>query len=145
MNDRGFSIVEWLMISSIAAVIISLAIIAIDPIGHSAASANAKRWSDVNTLASALARYQSDHGGAPPSGVDAGEREICVVMDKAVCGEKGLLDLTELAGTYIERIPADPTAGSSFGSGYRVRLSPEGRIIVSAPNAANGEHIAIGE
>ncbi len=143
-THHRITLIEMLMIVSLIAVVISLAIVFFDPIGRSAVSRNAERWNHVNTIASALYEYAQDHDGNLPSGIDARVREMCAQSQTlSRCEGEAVIDLSVLTPSYIKEIPTDKSSGKDGGSGYTVQFLPPGRLYVVAIYPENGDTIGI--
>ena len=137
-TSRGFSIIESMMVASLVSVIVSLTIVALNPIADFAGARNAKRWSDVNALLNALHGHLVNNGGGLPIGIDSTPREVCTEDANVVaCTGGGKLDLSTLVGVAFPVIPVDPEGGSGLGSGYAVYVK-EGRLTVMALRAEEG-------
>lgn len=142
--QKGFTVIELLMVASLVAVLASLLIVTINPVSHFAESKNALRWSNVNSLLNAVYQYEFDNKGAPPQGVDATPREICNVdTDKTLCTANGLIDLSLLVPKYIRAIPLDPVATGANGSGYQISKDAEGKVTIRALYAENADTISV--
>ena len=62
-NKIGFTLIELLIVIAVIAVLSSLVFVALNPLARFQDSRNAKRWSDVNAILSAIKLHQIDHGG----------------------------------------------------------------------------------
>lgn len=146
-GQRGFTLLEVLLVAAIIAILAGIVIIAINPSKNLADSRNAQRRSDVTTILNAVYQYSLDNNGAIPAAVTSTAKEVCVT-DGASC--TSLADLSVLTdnGTYLVAIPIDPTCPTSCatdGTGYEIiKDATTNRITVSAPNAvADGETIEV--
>ena len=141
---RHISLVEMLMIVSLIAVVISLAIVFFDPIGRSSVSRNAERWNHVNAIASALYEYANTHEGKLPPEINEQPKEICAqAPDLGPCVSAGGIDLSVLSPDYLSAIPVDKMSENDLKSGYTVQLLPPGRLYVVAKYAEGGDAISI--
>lgn len=104
---------------------------------------NAQRRSDVNTILNAVYQYAFDNDGKlPPKLADAGTRQKPICKSLTPCA--GGVSLDALLDSYLVRIPSDPSqSAASKESGYRVQVSDDGRITVSAPMAEDGAVISV--
>jgi hypothetical protein len=95
---------------------------------------DSQRLADAFTIAYTLRQYARDHHGDVPSVIrGAPAREICGVPS-ARCGS--LWDLSILLQDYLVALQRDPLqAKGAVGTGYVVRLTEDGHIVVSAPKA----------
>lgn len=141
---RHISLIEMLMIVSLVAVVISLAIVFFDPIGRSSVSRNAERWNHVNAIASALYEYAQVHDGKLPPEINEQPKEICApAPDLGPCVSAGGIDLSVLTPENLSSIPVDKMSENNLKSGYTVQLLPPGRLHVIAIHAEGGDTISI--
>lgn len=143
-SQKGFTLLEVLLVVAIISILAGIVIIAINPGKNLADTRNTQRRADVNTIIGALYQYSIDTGSLPPTGgggavaITTTPTEIC--KTGGTCS--GLVDLTALtsSGKYIVAIPADPqcpTVCDANGVGYQVAKDANGRLIVNAPDAEN--------
>lgn len=130
---RGFTLIELLLVIGIIAILASIVIVAINPTKQLGDARDAQRRSDVNTILNAVYQFAIDNNGTLPSNIPTGTaREICAT-EQATCVSP-LVNLRSLTGSYLVRIPKDPTfAASATGSAYFIIQDANGRITVSAP------------
>ncbi len=142
--QRGFSIIETLMIVSLVAILASLFIVAINPVTHSSEAKNALRWSHVNALLNAVYQYDLEHAGKPPPGVDGTAREVCNGSTNSdLCISNGLVNLSLLVPQYIPALPTDPTSEGKMGSGYSVAADDLGKLTVRALHTEDVDVISV--
>lgn len=143
-RNRGFTLLEMLLVIALIAILASIVILAINPGKQLAEARNAQRWSDVNTLINALYQYSIDHNGTLPDTVPTGTAGVICKQGVVSCGV--LIDLQELTDTetYLTAIPQDPNGVcSSSGACYTVVQSANGRVTVAAPYAELDEVIEV--
>lgn len=152
-QQKGFTLLEVLLVIAMIAILAAIVIIAINPAKQLAESRNAQRRSDVNTILNAVYQYTIDNGGALPTELPAiavAATEICwtpTTVD-ATCVADALTNLSVLTDleTYITAIPKDPscpTACATNGVGYRILKTANNRITVDAPDAELGVAISV--
>ena len=141
-NKKGFTLIELLIVISIIAILGAIVIVAINPAEMFGRSNNAQRYSNVNTILSAINQYTIDAVGKLPVNISSTSTEICFT-GAADC--TGLVDLSEITQNekYILKMPIDPSCSGVAptvsppcdpnGIGYFVQETPNERIIVSAP------------
>lgn len=152
VRQRGFTLIEILIVIGIIAILAAVVIVAINPARQFAQANNSQRSSNVNTVLNAVHQYAIDKKGKLPTGIPdpvQGPGEIC---GDATCA--GLVDLSVLTAnqTYIADFPHDPlcdfpndTPGvcAAHGIGYKIVQSTNGRITVNAPAAELGVVISV--
>jgi len=152
----GFTLLEILLVVGIIAILAGIVIIAINPARQLATVRNTERKSDLKQINSAMTQYYIDNGEYPAT-IPTTLTEICdtgTATSSLTCGS--LINLTALVPTYITAIPTDPAGASSTltlitpayaadgGTGYKVGLGANNKLIVSAPLAELGASIVIG-
>ncbi|HJQ08230.1 MAG TPA: prepilin-type N-terminal cleavage/methylation domain-containing protein [Candidatus Saccharimonadales bacterium] len=147
-SQKGFTLLEVLLVVAVIALLAGIVIIAINPNKNLGDTRNSQRSSDVTTILNAVYQYSLDNnGGAPPTGtgaaISATPTEIC--KTGATC--TGLIDLGVLAtnGKYLVSLPLDPqcpTLCDANGNGYEISKDTNNRYTVSAPNAEQDKTIS---
>jgi hypothetical protein len=131
----GFTLVETLTVLSLAAVVLSLSIIILNPAARTDAARDAQRWSDLNAIAGALRRGAVDDPESLGVALGVGEREICRSDAGALeCLAAGMAVIPQSARSYLAEIPVDPAGSGRIGTGYRLSVGA-GAIEVIAPLA----------
>ena len=144
-NQKGFTLIEILVVIGILAVLFAIALVAINPARQFSQANNTKRRSDVNALLNAVHQYAADNKGALPSaittsvltiGKGVGEADICA----------------SVVTKYIAALPRDPlvTGGdvtdcaATYTTNYTVvKSATDNRITVAAPGAELTETITV--
>lgn len=144
-NQKGFTLLEVLLVVAIIAILAGIVIIAINPGKQLGDSRNSQRQADVTTILNAVYQYSLDNNGAVPAGITATATEICAT-GSASC--TGLVDLSAVTSNekYISTMPKDPqcsTTCAANGTGYKILKSTNGRITVSAPAAEQSKTISV--
>lgn len=128
-NQKGFTLIEILLVVAAIAILAGIVIVAINPGKQLADTRNAQRKSDVNTILNAISQYSVNNSGALPVGITGSTTEICATGAPSCAG---LVDLSVLIPQYIVAVPNEPQGTTVNGAGYRVSRTAAGRISVEA-------------
>lgn len=140
-NQKGFTLLEILLVVAAIAILAGIVIFAINPGKQLAETRNDQRRSDVNTILNAVYQYSVDNKGNLPSSITTTQKEIA----KTGADATGLVDLSVLTDSekYIVSMPYDPQGASTNGAGYEIKKSANGRVTVAAPDAEEGATISV--
>jgi type IV pilus assembly protein PilA len=130
--DKGFTLLEILLVIAAIGILASIVIVGINPNRQLAQARDAERSSEAKSLQNALYQYVIDNNGTYPTGLLGTETEICATgslkdtdaLGAIVC--TGMLDMRVLVPTYLAAIPVDPQATGSE-SGYRAYKDADGQ------------------
>lgn len=100
MSQKGFTLLELLIIIAVVAVLMAVAYVAINPAERLAQARDAERITDIHALADAMELYALDNDGYPAE-ADGYNGKI---------GIGG--DIDTLLADYIAEVPADPAYDS---------------------------------
>lgn len=153
-KQKGFTLIEILVVIGILAILLAIVLIAINPQQQFRQANNTQRRSDVNAILSAVSAYAAQHKGQLPTGITATALNISSggtpTTDVDLC--------TTLVPDYIADLPLDPVDGSDtpagsictdasaeYDTGYTIKSSAGNRVTVAAPGAEeeNGAPVTI--
>jgi prepilin-type N-terminal cleavage/methylation domain-containing protein len=143
-NQKGFTLIEILLVVAAIAILAGIVIVAINPAKQLGDTRNASREAAVNTILNAVTQYSVDNNGILPAGITATTTEICSSA-VATSSCTGLVDLSVLttAGKYVTAIPDEPQKTNVNGVGYTISKNVNGRITVTASFPESGKTISV--
>lgn len=136
-EQKGFTLIEILVVIGIIAILAAIVIIAINPARQFAQSRNSQRTANVNAILNAIGQNIADNRGIftcasfpLPANVAATE------ISNVAANIRGCV-----VPTYIPELPVDPTDGVPFAAGvydtqYTVSTDATNRVTVCAPGGA---------
>ncbi|MBP9718562.1 prepilin-type N-terminal cleavage/methylation domain-containing protein [Candidatus Gracilibacteria bacterium] len=133
--NKGFTLVEVLLVVVIIAILAGVVIVAINPGRQISQANNTQRSSDVRAVLDAVSQYAIDNRGALPTTI--------TLVPTAMGSAAGLIDVcADIVPTYTAAMPYDPTAAGAhftscadYATGYNISKNATGRVTVSAPSA----------
>ena len=133
--NKGFTLIEILIVIGIIAILAAIVIIAINPARQFAQARNTQREANVNAILNAVGQYSADNKGVLPTAISTTVQNI---------SSAGANLCSVLVPTYLPALLVDPvvtsgpvsTCGSSYDTDYTIQESAQGRITVCAPKGA---------
>ena len=143
-SQKGFTLIEILLVVAAIAILAGIVIVAINPGKQLGDTRNAQRRSDVTTILNAAYQYSLDNNGVLPSSITASSTEICASsVATSSCGSFIDLSVLTLNQKYIISIPVEPQKVNANGTGYMISKSANGRITVTAQYPEQGASISV--
>ncbi len=136
-RDFGFTLIELLVVISIISILATVVFVALDPVTRFADARNSRRWSDVNSILTAIHEYIVDNDGSLPTGLTNGQ----AATELGTCG--GCDNLATPLATYLKSIPLDPKSGTAANTNYTVAVDTNNIITVAASAAEGGETVEV--
>lgn len=150
-KQKGFTLLEILLVVAAIAILAGIVILAINPIKQLIEVRNTQRISDLNTIDKAITSYQIDNKGLLPVDFPTSLIEICntgsKISSEVAPGEcDGYYDLSYLVPVYLVAIPSDPGLSAFYldqayaaggGAGYQIMIN-KNRIALVATNEKGG-------
>ena len=127
--QKGFTLIEILVVIGIIAILASIVIIAINPARQFAQARNSQRTSNVTTLLNGVGQDIADNKGVFTCGT------VTVPATATHIGSgTGFVNLEScLVPTYVPSMVMDPKGGSNADTGYTIDVDAQGRYQVCAP------------
>jgi type IV pilus assembly protein PilA len=141
-RNKGFTLIEILVVIGIIAILATIVIIAINPARQFAQARNTQRLGNINTILNAIGQRISDNKGTFPTATGCAVSPIAsttYTISSTVSGTT--IDMSCLVPTYIpSQLPVDPqngswTSGSTYDTKYSLVVDSLGRYTVCAPNS----------
>lgn len=150
-KNKGFTLIEILVVIGIIAILAAIVIIAINPAKQFAQARNTERTAGVTSILNAVGQRIADNKGVFKGEFDVNgtkyrcgalpvnpnEQEITTNMPDLVDIDDETGDLGCLVPTYISALPSEPLGTGTGISQYTIEVNSLGRVTVCAPEAAD--------
>lgn len=137
-TNKGFTLIEILVVIGIIAILATIVIIAINPSRQFAQARNTQRLSNINTILNAIGQNIADNKGVWKCSTSAGAAVYFKSSSPAssTIGTSGTADLSNCLSTYIAAgVPVDPDGGTMASTGYEISSTTTGIITICAPKS----------
>lgn len=140
-NQKGFTLIEMLLVVALIAILAGIVILAINPNKQLGDTRNSQRRADVNTILNATYQYTIDNNGTLPASITTTPTAVCKTGGTCT----GLIDLSVLTASekYLTLMPFDPTGATTNSTDYNISKSANGRVTVAAPGAEQSATITV--
>jgi len=138
-KNKGFTLIEILVVIGIIAILAAIVIVAINPARQFAQARNTQRESDISTILNAIGQKSVDCKGVFDASLATCPTSpacptVTTVKNISSGGAGTTYDLVCLVPTYIaSAMPFDPDGGSLTDTLYTIEAVANGRYKVCAP------------
>ncbi len=147
MKQRGFTLLEVLMVIGILAILAGVVLVAVNPARQFKIARDSQRRANVQAILSAIGQNMTDHtGNFTCEGVvtEIPQTETRIASDTG-------FDLAPcVVPDYISLLPFDPSLEGAFytdeteyDTGYTIQADSNGRVKVSAIGEVTGDPISV--
>ena len=143
-SNRGFTLIEVLLVIGLISILAAIVIIAINPVRQFAQARNTQRASDVNAILNAVHQNMIDNRGSWTCTTSL-PTTVATISSAVAAGD--ICDC--LVDVFLPAMPFDPASGNNYtdcddyNAGYTIIQSTGGRITISAPQAELGTAISV--
>lgn len=146
-SKKGFTLIELLVVIAIMSILATVVFVALDPVKRFADARNSRRFSDVNSILTAIHEYIVDNDGAMPAGITTSEKQLgtCAAGGATSCSgaQAACLDMTSILAKYLKSIPLDPNGGTVATTKYSVVADANNIVTVKACAAENSVAVEV--
>jgi len=147
-KQKGFTLIEILVVIGIIAILAAIVVVAINPARQFAQARNSQRVSNVNAILNAIGQNMADN-----KGIFTCSQTLPAVATTTPISRGGINIRSCVVPTYLSEIPIDPKAATitctdtdctagTYNTLYTVFQDSNGRVNVCAPEALNETAVA---
>jgi prepilin-type N-terminal cleavage/methylation domain-containing protein len=137
--QKGFTLIELLVVILIISILAVTVFVALNPVKRFADARDSRRWTDVDSILTAVHEYIVDNGGTAPVGLGVTEMQLgtsATACNTTNCTtpptSAACLNLSTALAPYLKTMPVDPGVGTAAISGYKIVKDANGIVTVSA-------------
>lgn len=141
--QQGFTLIELLIVIAIVAILAAVVFVALNPLQRFKDARDARRWSNITELLSAIKLNQVDNGGSYVAALQSATASTtyqigtagsgCDTGCTAISTATACLDLSGLITSgHIGSIPMDPSSGTAAKTLYYIIKASTGIVTVGA-------------
>lgn len=135
-THKGFTLLEILLVITLLGILFAIVLSLINPVAQLGRTRDLQRQQNLSQLEQALEKYFIDNGRQYPTSIPVGKyKEICAT---GVISTSNCVDLSFLAPSYLNSIPADPN-----GSNYKVGINPTNNTLSLWSDNAVSTEVAV--
>lgn len=142
---NGFTLIELLVVIALISILVTLVFVALNPAERFQDARDSRRWSDVNSILTAIHECTIDSDGdlsACGISTSLSESQLGSAVsgcDNDSCGsEAACLDLSTELAAYLKSIPVDPgLSQTNTESHYSVTVDSNNIVTITACGAEN--------
>lgn len=138
-KQTGFTLIELLLVILIIAILAVVVFVALNPAKRLSDARDSRRWTDVETILTAVHEYIVDNNGTIPSGITTTEQQLGTSVsgcNNTNCTNPptaaACLNLSTVLAAYLKTMPKDPLVGTAEITGYKIVKDANNIITVSA-------------
>ncbi len=138
-RQAGFTLIELLIVILIISILAVTVFVALNPVKRFADARDSKRYTDVETILTAVHESIVDNGGTVPAGITTTEKQLgtsATLCNTTNCTTPptaaACLDLSTTLAAYLKKMPVDPRVGTAAITGYKIVQDANGIVTVSA-------------
>ena len=145
-NQKGFTLLELLIVMALIAILVGIALAALNPGRQFANARNTTRYAHVTVISNAISANMAENNGTFTCAAGA-----IGTTARTMANGAGNYDIAPcLVINYLNNMPYDPsatgahwTSTTDYNSGYTISQDASGRISILAPSAELGATIGL--